>query len=193
MTLDLLRSRVREIGSHYQSRHDRARRLFVEERAASLHEDREREYAIKNEISNFFGVAYSHVCFTGSGQLGFSIVKERLFEPAVSDLDAACIDADLFQQAWIDVIDTSKAFTDSTVFGGGGKGAIDKLKDQMVRRGMIMIDLMPASKLKRSWTQFQGALGRRHVTLFRSISIAIYMNEYAFCWKQDSALSRIMR
>jgi hypothetical protein len=193
VTLESLKSRVREIGSRYSSREERAQRLFVEERAASLHDDRNREYDIKRDIAAYFDIAYGHVCFCGSGQLGFSVVKEKLFEPAVSDLDAACIDAHLYQMAWIDIMETTRAFTDFTAFGRTPPTKIERLKDQILRRGMIRVEAMPLSPLKQRWSRFQGALSRRHNDLFSSITLAIYMNEYAFCWKQDSVLSQIIR
>ena len=192
MAVNLLKTRVREICSLCGSRVERTRRLFLEERAASLHGEREREYAIKRDISNYFSIPYSHIGFCGSAQLGISIHKERMFQPGVSDLDAACIDAGLYQKAWVDVIETSRAFTDATSFGMASAERIEAFERQVSRRGMIRVDAMPASKLKRDWTQFQGVLSRRHTDIFKSISLAIYINEYAFCWKQDSVLSRIM-
>ncbi len=50
---------------------------------------------------------------------------------------------------------------------------------------------MPQSHLKRRWTQFSSSLSRRHQDLFGSVSLAIYLNEYAFCWKQDSMLTTL--
>ena len=192
MSLDELKRQVRTISAKYPDREARARRLFVEERAASLHFQREREFAIRTEISQFFGVAYSTVSFCGSGQLGFSIHQDSLFEPAVSDLDAACIDNDLFQKAWIDVVQTTRGFSDNGPFGGRGEERINFFKEQIVQRGMIRVGAMPQSELSRNWSQFEVALSRKHVALFGRITIAIYMNEYAFCWKQDSALSALV-
>jgi hypothetical protein len=117
MKIDDLKNHVRTIGKKYTDREQRARRLFIEERAASLHNERDREFAIKTEISNYFRIAYSAVSFSGSGQIGFSIHKDKFFEPSVSDLDVACIDVELFQRAWIDVVSTTRAFTDLTPFG----------------------------------------------------------------------------
>jgi hypothetical protein len=110
----------------------------------------------------------------------------------VSDLDAACVDIDLFQRAWIDVIATTRAFTDLTPFPTTGAANINIFKEQILRRGMIRVDVMPKSQLSLSWSQFQGELSRRHTAIFRRVTLAIYMNEYAFCWKQDSALSRLI-
>lgn len=193
MTIEQLKKAVRAISGRYMDREKRARRLFIEERAASLHFDREREFEIKTEISQFFGVPYTSISFCGSAQLGFSVHKDRLFIPGISDLDAAVVDVDLFQLAWRDVIDTTRSFTDLTPFGSVGAAEIEIFQQQILRRGMIRLDAMPQSKLTQSWSQFQGRLSRKHTTLFKRISIAFYMNEYAFCWKQDSVLSHLTR
>ncbi len=77
--LGRLQGAVRQIGDRYRDRLQRARRLFIEERACALAQHRNVEYDIKSEISDFFRVDYSSVSFTGSAQLGFSILKEREF------------------------------------------------------------------------------------------------------------------
>lgn len=193
VTLEGLKETVRRIGSRFPDREERARRLYLTERPASLHREEDREFAIKTDVSNFFKIPYAGVAFCGSGQLGFSINKNKLFEPGVSDLDAACIDAHLFQQAWMDVIASTRAFTDLSAFGLRGQREIDLLQDQIVRRGMIRINAMPQSLLSRTWVAFQNTLSGKHTALFQKITIAIYINEYAFCWKQDSALCQMMR
>lgn len=187
-----LKARVRAMGARFPDREQRARRLFVEERAASLHFERDREFAIRTAISGFFGVPYSAVAFAGSAQLGFSVHKDRLFEPGVSDLDAACVDVGLFQRAWIDVIEATRSFTDATPFGRRPSSEIKLFKDQILRRGMIRLDAMPRSTLSLEWNAFMERVGRDHAAMFQRVSLAIYMNEYAFCWKQDSALTTLM-
>lgn len=192
MSLDTLKTAVRSIGKRFPNREERARRLYITERPASLANDCDREFRIKTDISRKFLIPYSSVSFCGSGQIGFSIHKNKIFEPGVSDLDAACIDAGLYQRAWMDVISTTRAFTDNTPFGYNGQNRLEILKDQITRRGMIRIDAMPNSKLYRDWSSFQGEISRKHTNLFQKISVAIYINEYAFCWKQDSALAELM-
>ena len=187
-----LKDAVRKIGRNYPDRFHRARRLFVEERPAALAQSREIEYEIKSTISEELKVPYSSVCFSGSSQLGFSVHKDRLFELASSDLDIACVNGSLYQHAWSDIMATTRAFTDITPFTGYTWYDIERLKDNILRRGMIKIDLMPRSKLSNGWRDFQNKLGRRYVEFFGSISIAIYMSEYAFCWKQDTSLTQLI-
>ena len=193
MTLEVLKATVRRIGLRFPDRQERARRLFLTERPASLNRQEDREFAIKTEVSNFFGTPYAGVAFCGSGQIGFSVHKNTLFEPGISDLDAACIDTHLFQQAWMDVIDSTRAFTDLSAFGQRGQAGVNLLRDQIVRRGMIRVDAMPNSRLSQEWRRFQNTLSAKHTDLFQKITLAVYINEYAFCWKQDSALIQIMR
>lgn len=193
MTLENLKAAVRKIGSRFPDREERARRLFLTERPASMSRQEDREFAIKTQISKFFDIPYSAVAFCGSGQIGFSAHKNKLFEPGTSDLDAACIDTDLFQRAWMDVVSSTRAFTDLSAFGQRGQFGVDLLRDQIVRRGMIRVEAMPNSNLSRTWSSFQRAVSRDHTDLFQRITIAIYINEFAFCWKQDSALTQIMR
>lgn len=192
MTLEELKTRLRAIGAAHQDREERARRIFVEERAHSLVNDRGREFGIKSEVSNFFEIPYSNVSFCGSAQLGFSILKNRLFIAGSSDLDIACINVDLFQLAWKDIIKTTRAFSDLSMFSQTDK-SIDILKDQILRRGMINVNKMPNSALSRKWRDFSRELTKKHSDLFRQISFAIYMNEHGFCYKQDSVLSEFMR
>lgn len=193
MTLEALKTAVRNIGQRFPNREERARRLYITERPASLSNQVDREFSLKTELSSYYGVPYSAVSFCGSGQLGFSIHKNTLFTPGSSDLDAACIDPYLFQTAWMDIIETTRAFSDLTPFGHNGQQKADFLRDQIVKRGMIRVDAMPKSILSRDWLNFQYRVSRKHTSLFKSVSVAIYINEYAFCWKQDSALTTLMR
>jgi hypothetical protein len=186
--LATLKSAVREVGRRYPDRYDRARRLYVQDRAAALADDRDVEYKIKSEVHKYFDIPYSDVLFAGSAQLGFSAVKDTLFTPARSDLDIACVNTTLFQKAWVDVIEESRAFTNGAAFGSSKASEIELFKESIVKRGMIKISGMPNSQMAIRWRQFESTLTRRYSANFGGVTVAIYMNEYAFCWKQDSAL-----
>ena len=193
MTLNQIKEKIRNISRNYSVKIEQSRRIFIEERAVSLSNHREIEYAVKSDVATEMNIPYSSVCLCGSAQLGFSPHQETLFEPGVSDLDVACVDSALFQKAWIDIISTTRAFTDQTPFGSVKPEFIDKFKDQILRRGMINIKFMPNSSLKTSWTNVQDELGNKYQDMFGEVSIAIYMNEYAFCWKQQSAVANLMK
>lgn len=193
IVLERLKTAVREIGKKYPDREERARRIFITETPASLARQRDREFSIKSSISQFMSIPYTAVSFCGSAQLGFSVHKNRLFQTGVSDLDAACIDVGLFQKAWMDIVKATRGFSDLTPFGHTSRQKIELFRDQIVKRGMIRIDAMPLSELSSDWVAFQNAISRNHHSEFQKISIAIYLNEYAFCWKQDSVLREILR
>lgn len=190
--LEELKSNVRGLGAIHKDRFHRSRRIFMEERSVALKERREIEYKIRSEVSDFFSVNYASVYFTGSAQIGFSIVKDRLFRPGESDLDIACVDPGLFQRGWQDIISVTRAFTDMTPFGSMKANEVEALKDNILRRGMIRVQIMPKSQLSLRWTQFEDRKTREYRGSFGKVSIAIYMNEYAFCWKQDTALTQLL-
>jgi hypothetical protein len=192
MTVEALKDRVRAICKNYSSRELRARRLYIEERAASLNSDREREFSIRKDVAACFRIPHSTVSFCGSAQLGFSVHQNKLFEPAISDLDVACIDLNLYQKAWVDVATATRGFSDLAAFGSRSKGDIDIFQQQILRRAMIRIDGMPVTQLSQSWSAFLNKLSVKHASMFSRISVAIYMNEYAFCWKQDSAIITLL-
>lgn len=190
--LDDTKEQIRNLGKKYADRLERARRIYIEERAAVLGLRRDDEYAIKSRVSEYYSIPYGAVCFAGSAQLGFSITKDRLFVPATSDLDVACVDLGLFERAWTDIVSVTRAFTDETKFSGLKPQDIQLFKESILRRGMIRVELMPRSDQSNKWRLFEEGLSRRYTQLFGKISCAIYMNEYAFCWKQDSTLQEFL-
>lgn len=193
LVLEEAKLRFKEIAAKYPDRLSRSRRLFLEERAAALMALRDVEYAIKERVAAYFDIKYAEVAFAGSAQVGFSPHKNRLFIPGNSDLDVACVSANLFQKGWSDTVSATRAFTDLTAFSGMSGDEIERFKEGILRRGMIRVEIMPRSKISLEWKDFESLLTRSYPAIFRSVSVAIYLNEYAFCWKQDSAIAAILR
>lgn len=191
--VEAIKGRLRATAAKYGDRLRRARRIFVEDRAVALSGDRDIEYEIKEKVAEFFSVKYSEVAFAGSAQVGFSVIKNRAFVKAESDLDIACLSSELFQTGWMDVIGATRAFTDSTAFSGLRETEVSLFKDSILRRGMIRIEMMPRSRRSQEWKDFQDRLSREYSVYFGKITVALYLNEYAFCWKQDSAISTLLR
>ncbi|MDP9591269.1 UNVERIFIED_ORG: hypothetical protein J2W19_003845 [Shinella zoogloeoides] len=192
-SLESLKANIRKIGAKYRDRLDRSRRIYIEDRAKSLSADRDIEYSVKKDISEYFQIGYSDIYFCGSAQLGFSIHKDKVFGKQESDLDVACINTDFFQKAWTDIVDSTRAFSDLTKFSGYSEDEVFLFKEQILRRGMIRISVMPSSNKSILWRSFEDKMTRKYREIFKSVSIAIYMNEYAFCWKQDSALTQLIQ
>lgn len=192
MPIDDMRAEVRAIARLHPDREARARRLFLHESSKAFIGERQVEFSIKSETAEFFDVPFSNIAFCGSAQLGFSPVKETEFVRGVSDLDVAIVSADLFQFAWRDVIDSTRAFSDSTKFGRRRAEEIDIFKSQILKRGMIRVEAMPYSDLVGNWISFQDDISRKYSRSVAKISFAVYLSEYAFCWKQDSAIQKIV-
>lgn len=181
---------IRAVISSYGSRIERVQRLYLSDASPALSSIPEIEFRVRKEVSQFFGIPLRKVAFAGSAQLGVSVHKGRCFLPGESDLDIACIDEALFGRAWMDVIDATRAFTDESAFARGGE-AVARFKDQLLRRAMIRVAAMPRSDLAEAWREFEDSLTLRYSATFKRVSVAIYANEQAFCWKQDSAIQQL--
>ena len=174
--------------SEHEDGTEKILRLFLEEHPECFIGNLKDATKIRREISRFFLIPYRSVIFCGSAQLGFSPYKETSFAMGRSDLDVACINGDLFQKAWIDVVSRSRGFTDLSVFPLSGNHEINYFKEKIYKRGMIYVSEMPVTPLVDSWNAFSFELSRKFHNLFSRITFAIYLNEYAFCWKQNSIL-----
>lgn len=192
MALPDLKTGIRELVKNYKDPQERAKRVFLAERALYLQGHRDVEFRIKCRISAKYNIPYSSVYFCGSAQIGFSVHKDREFEPGVSDLDVACVNADLFQDAWVDIIETTSSFSDDTKFSALSRDRISIFKDRILKKGMILVEEMPKSNKSNVWKAFENTISRDYIAHFKKISIAIYMNEYAFCAKQGATLDKIM-
>lgn len=174
--------------SEHEDGTEKILRLFLEEQPECFGGNLRDATKIRRKISNFFLIPYQSVIFCGSAQLGFSPKKGTSFKEGVSDLDVACISGDLFQKAWIEVVRESRGFTELSVFKSRNIHEINYFKEKIHKRAMISVSEMPRSPLVDEWNDFSLKLSREFNTLFSKITFAIYMNEYAFCWKQRSVL-----
>lgn len=187
---DGLRADVRNSLSGVNGVIPRARHLYLDRPSFALADKHQSEFSIKSQVAERYKIAFRSVVFTGSSQLGFSPVKDTLFEVGRSDLDIACIDSQLYMRFWESAAKASSAFSDQSKFGSPEN--LTRFKDQISRRAMILIDFMPKCAMKSSERAFQDELSRNNRRYFGRVSIAIYMNEYAFCWKQASAINALM-
>jgi hypothetical protein len=148
------------------------------------------EFEIKDAIAAHFKCDYQAVVFCGSAHLGFSPVKDTDFCPGSSDLDVAIIDMALFQNNWIELVDMTLAFTDMTPFGAMPEGGVRaaRVQEMLARRGLLHLKDMPRRRPFSDDLNFLRQLSRKFSRLFSSINVSFYMNEYAFCVKQDTAM-----
>jgi hypothetical protein len=190
MTVDAQRAALRATLISYTDPITRSRKAYFENQSFAFADKHDREFRIKSDVCEYFKVPFRSVVFTGSAQLGFSPHKDTPFQAGKSDLDIACVSSDLYVQYWEDILRTTRAFTDQTSFVG--RNHFESLKEHILRRGMILIDFMPNSALKKAATDFLDTIGRQHRDVFNRVTFAIYLNEYAFCSKQTSALNLVL-
>ncbi|MBB2830844.1 UNVERIFIED_ORG: hypothetical protein GGD51_000949 [Rhizobium esperanzae] len=168
----------------------RARKIYFDSTSFALEGKHDVEFEIKKSIADRHKIAFRSVVFSGSAQLGFSPYKDTSFIAGRSDLDVACIDSSLFQEYWTTILNVTKAFNDDSVWVKPDHGS--KLKSHLLKRGMILFDYLPASRQRTNELAFLDKLSRSYRSHFNRISLAIYINEAAFCWKQASALANII-
>lgn len=190
LTVDERRDDLRATLQSYPDVVTRVRRAYFDRASFALADKHDVEFEIKHLVADRYGIPFRSVVFTGSAQLGFSPQKDTEFQPGSSDLDIACIDARLFQEVWQSLLTATRAFSDLSGFSSTRHA--DRLRDQLLRRSMILFDYLPRSRIRTEEQRFLDGLSRRFRSHFGRISLAVYMNEWAFCWKQDSALSTIL-
>lgn len=190
LSLEARRDEVQKLIASYGDTLSKARRIYLDRPSFALADKHSLEFEIKSAISDRYHVPFRSVVFTGSAHLGFSPQKDTEFKIGESDLDVACISSDVYLEFWKEILKVSRGFSDSSVFIS--QENMDRLKNHILRRGMILLDYMPKCKLRTEETRFMDGLGRKYSKLFGRVSIAFYVSEDAFCRKQFSALTEIM-
>ena len=188
--LEQRRNEVRQILGAHRNPITQARRVYLDRPSFALTGKHDSEFEIKSVVADRYGIPFRSVVFTGSAHLGFSPQNDTEFKVGESDLDIACVDSSLYLHFWHEILKVTRGFNDTSIFQS--RDHPDKLKDHILRRGMILIDFMPTCELKTSERQFLDQIGRKFNKIFGRISIAFYISEQAFCQKQVSALSEIM-
>jgi hypothetical protein len=189
-SVDELREELREALKPYRDATTQVRRAYFDRPSFALAGKHEVEFEIKRLVADRYRIPFRSVVFTGSAQLGFSPQKDTEFKQGSSDLDIACIDARLFQDVWQSLLNVTRAFSDLSGFNSYQHA--ERLRDQILRRSMILFDYLPRSRERAEEQRFLDGLSQRFRGNFGRISMAVYMNEWAFCWKQQSALGTIL-
>lgn len=189
--VDERRTELQNLLLPYRDPVSKARRAFFDKPSFALDGKQETEFRIKRAVADRYGIPFRSVVFTGSAQLGFSAYKDTAFIAGDSDLDVACIDSRIYQYFWTGILKVTRAFSDESQFIDPEHAA--RLKDAMLRRGMILLDFLPKSADRTKERAFFDELTLTYRDYFGRVSLAVYMNEEAFCWKQASALANVER
>lgn len=144
---------------------------------------------IKDEISSELGVPLSMIKICGSAYWGRSFIKDEPFEPSISDLDVALIDAGLFVKCLSEVREETRNYSNLTRFLGNPTNPI-MFQDYAVKKGIIRIDIMPVTRSKKILEHTSDAISKKYVNHFSKISFMIYDSEKSFTVKQIGAFSK---
>lgn len=188
------RDEIAALARQYNDPAERARRIFLDEPSYGASQKRGTEFEIKSALATQFAVPFRAVAFCGSAQLGFSAHKGSDFIAGASDLDAAIIDSIAFQRIWQTLVHATKAFTDLSGFDAQRQpdATAVQIRDMMARRGLLHLNQMPRAREFDVSRNFLDQLSVKHRDLFARINVSFYINEYAFCWKQNSALQSLL-
>lgn len=148
------------------------------------------KYEIFNEISKFFGVPFTSIQITGSGQIGRSLHKKRDFQEKTSDLDVAIINSSLFIQYMEIVSNETNGYRDVSKFpiDIDNGGTVKQQYLAYLGKGIFRPDLMPSCKKRADIRSFFGRLSTKHSNIFKSINAGIYLSECFFEKKQRTAI-----
>jgi len=171
-----------------RSHNEIARKIFLTYPTSAFIGDEERQYDILDEVAQHFNIPITSVQAAGSAKIGYSLHKNRSFTAGESDLDLSIIDAQLFAKYLGLGMETSKGYSDNTVFSIRGS---QTARDEYLRylaKGIFRPDLMPIGKARAAWNNFFGRLSLKHSDRFKSISAAIYLSQPCFEFKQRSVI-----
>jgi hypothetical protein len=172
-----------------QPHNEIARKIYLSYPTSALVGNEEREFAILDEISEYFNIPIMNIQVVGSAKTGYSFHKGTVFDPMASDLDIAIIDSNLFLLYTEWVFKSTKGFTDRTSFSiNDGKSTYQQYINY-IAKGIFRPDLMPAGKKRVNWLKFFGQLSSKNKDLFKSINAGIYFSQTFFEFKQTSNIN----
>jgi hypothetical protein len=186
------RLEIKNLARQYSLPLDQARRIYLDEPSFAIGTKKSVEFEIKSQIAGYFNVPFRFVVFCGSAHLGFSPHKDTEFQPGLSDLDVALVSMEAFQSAWMSLVEATRAFTDLSGFRRNPNQTVEDIRTTLAKRGLLHLNQMPICQRFDKDRAFLDSLSRSHRSMFGSIGISFYMNEYAFCWKQNSAIRHIL-
>ncbi len=170
-----------------------SRRLYLYDFSAVFADSPDVGFLILNDIKEHFNIPFSSIKIAGSAQIGHSFHKDKDFTPGESDLDVAIINEQLFKEYFELAHTFTRGYTDNTKFDmRSGNNTFEAFKESLCK-GMFRPDLMPNCQKKTDHISFFNRLSNKHLTLFKSISCAIYFSEHFFEFKQQDIIPIIQK
>jgi hypothetical protein len=126
------------------------------------------------EISKELVIEQDSINVIGSGRIGFSLAPEKFGNPfsAKSDLDVAIANADLFDQAWMDMLKVGRAYFS---LKPGIREWIKTHRQSLIFWGIVRPDTLPGVVgISSKWFSTFKGLSRNRVFASRQVTGRLY-------------------
>jgi hypothetical protein len=170
-----------------------ARKIYLSYGTEIFKENEDKEFYIKNSISDQFSIPFSSIEIVGSTKTGLSFFKEKVFEKGISDLDIAILSLPLFNLFSEIVHELTKGYSDLTIFPMYKGYSTAQQFRKGLSNGFVNPFFMPKCELKSKWLDFFNSLSNSHFDLFKNINGGIYASEYFFEFKQEECINQYIK
>lgn len=170
------------------------RKVYFFINSVAFNEQEDKQITLFGKISDFFNIPYTSIQLIGSARTEKSLVKDKAFSPAGSDLDIAVIDTALFQRYLELAFIATNGWRDRNLFpvDATTKQPRDAEFKRYLLKGIFRPDLMPRCPEKANWENFFGRLSVDYSELCTGISAGIYMSNMYFEWKQKQTIEQFL-
>lgn len=170
-----------------------ARKIYFLSPSVSFHNNYDLQLEMYEEICRYLTLPLSSIRVVGSAHTGFSLVKGTVFDPSVSDLDIAVVDAHLFLNMFEFAFELTNGWKDIAKFSNDSNARAARTDFlRYLSKGIIRPDLMPSSPEKAKWSNFFGKLGDKYSSFCCGISVGVYARESFMAAKQETAIKKFL-
>lgn len=162
------------------------RMFYLVHPTCAFSEDYEKADEILNEVSDFFKIPINDIVVCGSAKLGFSLVKQTIFEKGRSDLDLAILNRDCYFSIFDEVLKSTMNYSKRNMFSGNN---YDKYTSA-VSKGMINYKFLPRIERRTKLLTFFDMISIKYRNYFSTITCCFYASEFAFKQKQINGLNK---
>jgi hypothetical protein len=169
-----------------------AKKIYLSYFTEVFKDNEDKEFYIKNKISEEFDIPFSSIAVSGSSKTGLSFFKEKVFVPGKSDLDIAIISLPLYNLFSEVANEVTNGYTDLSSFPLYRGSLTNSQFKFNLTKGYINPFFMPNCKTKTRWMVFFNSLSNSHFDLFKNINGCIYASEYFFQFKQKECVEQYL-
>jgi hypothetical protein len=163
------------------------RRLYSVELPFAFENERGKYFDVIESCSRFLNLSVLDIKVAGSAQTGYSFHSQRPFDPGNSDLDLAVISERYFerllraaQKAALPNPDTLERPRRNAFPELHGQSAYNTFMENVAFYGRILPHHLPDCDERRELFRVSRKLSNIHSSMFKEVTIAIYLSQYFF-------------